>query len=150
MPTSRRRSVRATTSALRLLPAALWSVVRIRFLLRARGFGRTLEFVDGQGTCEGRTRRNFGPLSPPEIEGRIRAIRAVCRRFPGRDSCLIRSLSILSFLRSVGVAADLRLAISLDPFRAHAWVESEGRALTPPVISKEGTTLLLPVAGTGR
>lgn len=52
------------------------------------------------------------------------------RYLPGA-TCLAKSLALVRMLREEGVAADLRVGVaSASPFEAHAWVESDGIALT--------------------
>ena len=43
--------------------------------------------------------------------------------------CLPRSIALFSFLRELGLPAEHRIGVDRYPFRAHAWVETDGRVL---------------------
>jgi hypothetical protein len=49
--------------------------------------------------------------------------------YPGRALCLEQSIALLGSLRWAGVDARLRLGAQPYPFKAHAWVEYDGRPL---------------------
>jgi hypothetical protein len=57
----------------------------------------------------------------------------VLRRAP--DDCLVRSLALFRFLRLAGFALQHVIAVRRYPFRAHAWVESEGVPLLDDCIN---------------
>ena len=53
---------------------------------------------------------------------------------PFDSRCLVRSLVLTSMLGRRGIASTLVIGVDVDPaFSAHAWVESGGRALLPPL-----------------
>lgn len=43
------------------------------------------------------------------------------------DRCLVRSAAMARRMVSAGLSADLALGIKLEPFKAHCWVQHEGR-----------------------
>ncbi len=62
------------------------------------------------------------------------------RFVPFDARCLVRSLVLLGLLARRGTASTLVLGVEVEPaFSAHAWVESGGRALLPPL--DEGSKL---------
>jgi hypothetical protein len=50
--------------------------------------------------------------------------------YPRRALCLEQSLALFLLLRRRGVRAELRLGVQPRPFRAHAWVEAGGSAIS--------------------
>jgi transglutaminase-like putative cysteine protease len=48
------------------------------------------------------------------------------------DDCLPRSFALAFFLRSAGLPAQHRIGVGRYPFRAHAWVQIEGRPVGEP------------------
>jgi len=57
------------------------------------------------------------------------AVNYACIWYPKQALCLQRSFVTTYLLRKHGVAAHLVLGAQKLPFRAHAWVEVEGRAV---------------------
>ncbi len=59
------------------------------------------------------------------------AVRTACRRFPGLDTCLVRSLSTQFMLLRRDCPTELRIGVILEggSLRAHAWLETDGRTL---------------------
>jgi hypothetical protein len=69
-----------------------------------------------------------GAIGPPEIG---RAVRLASRYVP-RASCLVQALSTQILLGRHGHVGKVHIGVALDPelgFRAHAWVESQGKIL---------------------
>lgn len=62
-----------------------------------------------------------------EIERICNAINVVCVWYPKRVLCLQRSAATVCLLRSYGIPAQLVIGAQQIPFRAHAWVEVQGR-----------------------
>ena len=56
--------------------------------------------------------------------------------FPGRARCLEQSIVVCQILRSTGISAELKIGVQPHRFRAHAWVEYNGR-----VINEDGGRL---------
>ena len=52
---------------------------------------------------------------------------------PSRTLCLLHSASLVVLLRSHAIAAELVIGIQPRPFEGHAWVESNGKVLGPPL-----------------
>ena len=72
--------------------------------------------------------RSQGPLTPDKIGW---AIQVVSRRVP-RASCLTQALAAQMILARYGYNSQLRVGVtreSPDGFRAHAWVESDGKII---------------------
>jgi hypothetical protein len=57
------------------------------------------------------------------------AINRVCVWYPKRVLCLQRSAVTTRLLRSLGVSAYMVLGAQKLPFKAHAWVEVDGKAI---------------------
>ena len=66
----------------------------------------------------------------PEIVQRAsRALRYARVWYPKRVRCLQRAAVLACLLRSYGVAAQVVLGSQKSPFKAHAWVEVEGKVI---------------------
>jgi hypothetical protein len=78
------------------------------------------------------------------------AVRVVSRYVP-RATCLTQALAAQVLVERAGLPSRLRLGVALDrggSFRAHAWLESEGRIVVGgPAV--EQYTPLLPPGGSG-
>jgi len=57
------------------------------------------------------------------------AFRATTGIFRQQDQCLPRSIAFKRMCKAHGVKATLVIGVTLDPFSAHAWVQSGGRVL---------------------
>lgn len=57
------------------------------------------------------------------------AVNHACVWYPKRALCLQRSVVTTCLLRSCGVPAQMVLGAQKLPFKAHAWVEVDGRAI---------------------
>lgn len=66
----------------------------------------------------------------PEVTDRVcDAINRACVWYPKRALCLQRAAVTTCLLRSYGVPAQMVLGAQKLPFKAHAWVEVNGRAV---------------------
>ena len=66
----------------------------------------------------------------PDIIDRVcTALNYACVWYPKQALCLQRSFVTTYLLRKHGVAAEMVLGAQKLPFRAHAWVEVDGRAI---------------------
>ncbi len=71
-----------------------------------------------------------GKEAPPDATDRVcDAINRACIWYPRRVLCLQRSAVTTCLLRGFGVAAQMALGAQKRPFKAHAWVEVNGRAI---------------------
>jgi hypothetical protein len=69
-------------------------------------------------------------IDPPDIIDRASmAVNYACVWYPKQALCLQRSFVTTYLLRKHGVAAQMVLGAQKLPFRAHAWVEVDGRAI---------------------
>jgi hypothetical protein len=72
----------------------------------------------------------------PDEPGQALALcRSVLRALPIRpddERCLIRSLVLSGLLSKRGIPSSIVIAVRSEPFKAHAWVEYDGRPLLPP------------------
>ncbi len=82
-----------------------------------------------------------------------RAVRAFARaenlfvmRAAPRD-CLPRSLALFGFARECGIPVEHRIGVGRFPFRAHAWVEHDGRVLADHAGNSETFTTIARIAG---
>jgi Transglutaminase-like superfamily len=58
------------------------------------------------------------------------AVDLACIWYPKEVLCLQRSAATVCLLRRYGVAAQMVVGASFMPFRAHAWVEVNGRVVS--------------------
>jgi hypothetical protein len=70
-----------------------------------------------------------GQPRPDTIERVCAAINYACVWYPKQVLCLQRSFVTTYLLRRHGVAAHMVLGAQKIPFKAHAWVEVDGRAI---------------------
>lgn len=94
-----------------------------RLSLRVAGFRRTMAWVSRLAPVIARR----VPRGTPE--GVVRSIAVAAAFFPGRAICLEQSVAGYLLLRRWGHQVALRVGVQPYPFRAHAWVELDGRPL---------------------
>jgi hypothetical protein len=71
-----------------------------------------------------------GKADEPDIIDRVcMAVNYACVWYPKQALCLQRSFITTYLLRKHGVAAQMVLGAQKLPFKAHAWVEVDGRAI---------------------
>src|ERR1700738_1131466 len=58
-----------------------------------------------------------------------RAVNYACAWYPKRTLCLQRSFVTIYLLRKLGISAQMVMGAQKLPFKAHAWVEVNGRAI---------------------
>lgn len=66
-------------------------------------------------------------LSPNSVERICSALDVACIWYWKEALCLQRSAAAACLLKSFGVAAQLVIGVQQMPFKAHAWVEVDGR-----------------------
>lgn len=59
-----------------------------------------------------------------QAQDSVLSISAIC----AGDGCLHRSIAVAALCRLSGTFPEWKTGFQVDPFRAHAWVEAEGRA----------------------
>jgi hypothetical protein len=59
----------------------------------------------------------------------VEAIKLACASYPRLALCLQRSATTVTLLRQCGIPAQLVIGATKLPFRAHAWVEINGRTV---------------------
>ena len=69
------------------------------------------------------------PAGSNVIDQVCMAVNYACVWYPKRALCLQRSFVTTYLLRKHGVAAQMAFGAQKLPFKAHAWVEIEGRAI---------------------
>jgi hypothetical protein len=69
------------------------------------------------------------PLAPDAVEPICSAIDMACIWYWKEALCLQRSAATACLLRKYGVPAQLVIGAQQMPFRAHAWVEVDGRVV---------------------
>jgi hypothetical protein len=67
--------------------------------------------------------------TPATIERVCMAVNYACAWYPKQTLCLQRSFVTTYLLRKRGIHANMVLGAQKLPFKAHAWVEVEGRAI---------------------
>lgn len=107
---------------LALMLRAYLQLIVIDLLLRWRDFPALYEKVRGVST----SKSGFGDRSTDEI---CRAVDLACVWYSRQVPCLHRSVVTTMLLRRHGISAFLVIGAQPLPFRAHAWVEVEGRVV---------------------
>jgi hypothetical protein len=69
------------------------------------------------------------PLAPGAVEDICSAIDMACIWYPKEALCLQRSAATACLLKKYGVPAQLVIGAQQIPFKAHAWVEVDGRVV---------------------
>ncbi|MCB9675397.1 MAG: lasso peptide biosynthesis B2 protein [Alphaproteobacteria bacterium] len=81
------------------------------------GLWRAIEAMPGGGSGE-----------PADRIGR--RVERIGARIPGAQGCYPQAIAAAALLRYHGHSADLVIGVRTRPFGAHAWVESDGVAVT--------------------
>lgn len=76
------------------------------------------------------------------IEEICYAVDMACIWYWKKVSCLSRSAVTASFLKEAGVAAELVFGAQQLPYRAHAWVEVDGRVVNDKPYMRELYTVV--------
>jgi Transglutaminase-like superfamily len=69
------------------------------------------------------------PASQDTLDRVCWAVNYACIWYPKQALCLQRSFVTTYLLRRLGVAAHMVLGAQKTPFKAHAWVEVDGKAI---------------------
>ena len=72
---------------------------------------------------------NSNPAESNLIDRVCMAVNYACVWYPKQALCLQRSFVTTYLLRKRGIAAQMVLGAQKLPFKAHAWVEVDGRAI---------------------
>lgn len=79
---------------------------------------------------------------PETVERICSAVDLACMWYPKRSLCLQRSATATCLLRSYGVPAQMVIGVQKLPFKAHAWVEVDGRVVNDKPYTPEMYTVL--------
>jgi hypothetical protein len=134
-------SVHLDPGAARLSITCAWQLLRARWWrqrnLERRGLSATLFHLQREARAPRRA------VSEEAVARAVRTLRAVRLPFRlGREDCLERSLDLARALNQQGIESDICFGVVRAPFRAHAWVEREGRVLSEPTSLVPRFTLL--------
>lgn len=98
----------------------------VRLAIVVIGFKRLRDRIEGTRLSRTRVERSAAP-------DRIAwAVQAAGTAIPGGRNCLMRALATELLMRRAGYPCELRIGVSnSEPagFKAHAWLESEGKIL---------------------
>jgi hypothetical protein len=140
--------VRRLRSLLRLPAAERWLLVRVAALLVAVRIALVLlGWPAVQRLAAQAARPATGAAAVPSALLQ-RAVERVGRHVPGA-TCLVQAIALQILLGRRGQATDLRLGVAHGDGRrleAHAWLESDGRALVGAA-GRERYTALPPIPG---
>lgn len=108
-----------------LLVAAVWRIALVRVALWVLPSGWIVRYVTRLSAKGAVRHRPSG-----RIEGILWAVAAASRRIPDA-SCLTQAIVALLLLRRHGYSAQFCVGVAHDAggFRAHAWLERDGRVL---------------------
>ena len=115
----------------RLLVSAFFRLLAVDLTLRTMGFARARRWLGGGGAA--RPPEPPGAERWPEVERVAWAVGVAAAHHLYPMRCLARSLAIQGLLARRGVGCELRIGVRKDEtgtFRAHAWIECQGRAVT--------------------
>lgn len=117
----------------RLLASAFLRLLAVDLALRTAGFTRTRRWLVDAGAA--RSPEAAGTDRWAEVERVAWAVGVAASHHLYPMRCLARSLAIEALLARRGIAGELRIGVRKDEagaFRAHAWIEYQGRAVTEP------------------
>ena len=69
-------------------------------------------------------------VTPEVIDRACRAIDWACVWYPKQVMCLQRSSATTCLLRAYGARTEMVIGVQRLPFKAHAWVEVDGRVVS--------------------
>ncbi|MGE5113215.1 MAG: lasso peptide biosynthesis B2 protein [Acidobacteriaceae bacterium] len=121
MELGRERSERLPAGFVLVLEAYL-SLIRFDLYLKRKDFESLYNKVRNY-----RTRRTSA--SPAWVEAICSAVDLACIWYWKEALCLQRSAATVCLLRKYGVSAHLVIGAQQMPFKAHAWVEVDGRVV---------------------
>jgi prolyl oligopeptidase len=114
---------------------ALLQILRFEYYLRRGDFALLYQAVrDCPRSDESSSREWIEPI--------CRAIDIACVCYPKLVLCLQRSAATVCLLRRYGLPALLVIGIQEVPFKAHAWVEVNGRVVNDKPYTREMYTAL--------
>ncbi len=122
-----RQFLRRSPAERRLLVSALALVPAVSVLLRCVNFGRLRRWGARLSAAPSGTR-----CDAAREEAVIWAVSTAAALIPLRDSCLAEALTAHWLLAAAGRASVVRIGVAPGagrPFAAHAWLESQGRAV---------------------
>ncbi len=100
--------------------AAALSLIRSPLKLRAVGLRRTLAGID-------RSKHRANQAAALRRQAKVAAAFARLRLIATeKDNCLTRSIAVTERLIAIGARPQLVIAVKLQPFYAHAWVQCDG------------------------
>ena len=103
-----------------------WWLVVIRLTLKVKDFDQIRKFVSRQTV-------RSGQASSISLDRLTQIIRNSGARVS--STCLSRSLAGAVMLSRFGYPCEIQIGVSIDQdFQAHAWLESNGTAITEPAI----------------
>lgn len=97
---------------------------RVRRLLSRKGLAATVEFIR-----RGRRRSDLCDDEPRAV-GLAQRYAAVRRMLPGKPACLADAFTVSMLLTRRGVLHDVGFGVSLAPFAAHAWAQTDRHILS--------------------
>src|ERR1700731_4451487 len=100
-----------------------WHLIRFDVLLLTRGFASLYYKV--------RTHPQHKPvLWRTGVEQIVAAFELACIWYPKHVRCLQRSAALTCLLRNYAIPAHMVIGTQKFPFKAHAWVEIDGRVVS--------------------
>jgi hypothetical protein len=105
-----------------LYAKAWWHLIRFDILLLTRSFGVFYQKVRIYSL-------HAAASFDPDADQIVTAFQITCVWYPRFARCLQRSAALTCLLRSYGIPAYMVIGTQKRPFKAHAWVEANGRVL---------------------
>lgn len=123
-------AARAPAIAWRAAPEVAWRRAQARYALRTQSLGAILDRVARTKSILQRGRR---PADRGALTRLALRFHGAQRLTPVTPVCLPDSLALLAFLFSRSATADLVIAVSGPPFKAHCWVQAQDLLLNSPL-----------------
>lgn len=142
-----RRAGNARPAHLAIIGRTLYWIAFAQLVLKTRGFAgaRTMLHLSPVEPVERSVDDLVDALTPEQTRALVWAFRIVDLVKP---SCLPKSIALERVLAAAGIGAEIVIGVVMtDGFRAHAWVEVEGRLLRA---EEQGDHIWKPLARFGR
>jgi hypothetical protein len=107
------------------------SLLRIKAYAQLIRFGSYLAREDFAGLCESVRKRRLcnKTFRADSIERVCAAVDRACIFYWKEVRCLQRAAATTTLLKDHGVSAEMIIGVQQIPFKAHAWVEFQGRVV---------------------
>lgn len=117
---------------------ALLSLVKVNFYIKFLGFYKAILLI--KRACK---KREYIIPSEAELNQLASAVNKACLLYPSRTKCLEWAMSYVLLSLKKGWKCNLEIGVQNYPFKAHAWVECNGKVVMDSQELREGLSIIL-------